>query len=150
MSTEHTQGRLEVADGRRIGVVLPNEVGGGFDSHCVALAQDSGGRLNAEANARRLVACWNACDGVGTDLLEQYPAPFTELRTQRDQLLAALKDVLSTHSAECKAELSLSTATENYSDHSPELDAYTEAAVASSKAETDARSAIAKVKGGAA
>lgn len=49
--------------------------------------------FNAEqiANARRLVACWNACNGVPTELLEAYPAPFSQLRAQRDELLEALK-----------------------------------------------------------
>lgn len=102
---QHTPGRLEVLDGRRISVTIPNEVAGGFDSHCVALAFNTDGRLDAEANARRLVACWNACDGVETDLLEaagdgllakslkQVGHKHDALRSaeaQRDELLVAL------------------------------------------------------------
>lgn len=105
-----------------------------------------------EADMRRIAACWNACQRFETDLLERvsrpgcygiHPAPQDRI----DELLEVLEKVLSTHGAECKAELTLSTATENYSDHHPELDAYTEAAVASSKAEQHARDVIAKVKG---
>jgi len=47
------------------------------------------------ANARRIVACVNACDGVGTELLENNPAPFSELRKQRDILLAALERIVT-------------------------------------------------------
>lgn len=51
--------------------------------------------FNAEqrANARRLVACWNACEGVDTQTLEQHPAPFSALRAERDELLAALREI---------------------------------------------------------
>lgn len=41
-----------------------------------------------KANARRIVAAVNACAGVPTELLEEYPAPFSEMRAERDQLLA--------------------------------------------------------------
>lgn len=43
------------------------------------------------ANARRIVACVNACAGVPTELLEEYPSPFSEMRSQRDMLLEALE-----------------------------------------------------------
>lgn len=46
------------------------------------------------ADARRLAACWNACTGVETELLESYSAPFSKLREQRDELLSAIKNVL--------------------------------------------------------
>lgn len=42
-------------------------------------------------DARRIVACVNACAGVPTELLEEYPAPFSEMRAQRDQLLGLLR-----------------------------------------------------------
>lgn len=55
--------------------------------------------FNAEqqANARRLVACWNACDGVPTDALEQIEGfgkaalPYHLLKAQRDEMLEALQ-----------------------------------------------------------
>lgn len=46
-----------------------------------------------EANARRIVACVNACAGVDAELLENYPAPFSELRKQRDELLATITKI---------------------------------------------------------
>lgn len=129
MSTEkHTQGRLEVVDSRRISIVLPNEIGGGFDSHCVALAFNTDGRLDADANARRLVACWNACEGAKTEDLEalgpQFIEPVIKLIDQRDELLVSLERLLGKSEAEGWA----------YSAEEREI----------------ARSAIAKVKGGAA
>lgn len=66
------------------------------------------------------------------------------MEADRVRMLEAAKKVLETHSAEAKASLSLSTAVDNYSDHTPELDEYTEAAVASSKAEAALREAIAQ------
>ena len=55
-----------------------------------------------EANARRLAACWNACEGIATPDLEVDNVTFTEmlrerttLKAQRDELLAALRVVQS-------------------------------------------------------
>ena len=52
-------------------------------------------------DTRRLVACWNACEGISTDNLKGN-VPVKELAhrynaalRERDELLAALKDVLS-------------------------------------------------------
>lgn len=49
-----------------------------------------------EANARRLAACWNACEGLSTEHLEQHGLPgfaqaISDLRAQRDELLEALR-----------------------------------------------------------
>ncbi|BEP44074.1 hypothetical protein [Variovorax sp. V15] len=52
-----------------------------------------------EANARRLVACWNACEGVPVEVLEGNAAgglPWNvadqiEFRVERDQMLEALR-----------------------------------------------------------
>lgn len=55
-----------------------------------------------EANARRLVACWNACENVDTDLLEDYPLGvishaiehgLRQMVEQRNELLDALKEL---------------------------------------------------------
>lgn len=52
--------------------------------------------LNGEANARRIVACVNACAGIGTEYLEHFGATtfndFKRVKHQRDELLAALED----------------------------------------------------------
>ena len=50
-----------------------------------------------EAACRRLVACWNACDGIATDVLVAIPGitgpmvSYHELKAERDALLAALE-----------------------------------------------------------
>ena len=92
MSKRHTQGRLTVEripatfnpkmDGFQLVGITPD----GQDLMTVALCTVND---SDEANARRLVACWNACANVDTELLEQYPAPFSVLREERDRLLAA-------------------------------------------------------------
>lgn len=75
---------------------------------------DSTGRLVAEldgygpgakaeaADARRLVACWNAFDGLPIELIDSMPGPVSEmachacdLMTERDQLLAALEHLVA-------------------------------------------------------
>lgn len=68
------------------------------------------GQIN-DADARRIVACVNACEGLDTDKLERVPVPFaqmlnvgfmelweqyTTLKEQRDELLQALQAL--THS----------------------------------------------------
>lgn len=54
------------------------------------------GDVYTEANARRIVACVNACEAFSTQQLEegQVIGIIGELRLQRDALLAALKDAV--------------------------------------------------------
>lgn len=52
---------------------------------------------NAKVDARRLVACWNACEGIPTEALEVSPNledVWNCVVAQRDELLAALESVL--------------------------------------------------------
>ncbi len=57
----------------------------------------TGASVSSEANARRIVACVNACAGISNDVLEQYAALMPavehckELEKQRDELLAELE-----------------------------------------------------------
>lgn len=50
-----------------------------------------------EDNARRIVACVNACEGIPTEVLESGPhriiQRYAAAERQRDELLAALKDL---------------------------------------------------------
>ena len=101
MSAQHTPGRMTVhtdgADGWPLLMI------GGPAGRIVANVNTESGvdttkapsiafkPMPATENARRLAACWNACEGVPTDLLEANPAPFSQLRAQRDELLEALK-----------------------------------------------------------
>jgi hypothetical protein len=96
MSAQHTQGRLEANDKRSKG-------GGGFSlfagGQYIGFVSDSDAITDWEANARRLAACWNACEGIedpenvipqlrrANDLVQQ----LEPLRIQRDELLAALR-----------------------------------------------------------
>lgn len=86
MSEWHTQERL-VVRGTRI-------FAEGERLDCVASMQVAN-QANWEEDARRLAACWNACEGVPTKFLVEHPAPFSEMRAQRDELLEALKAMLS-------------------------------------------------------
>lgn len=59
-----------------------------------------------EADARRIVACVNICEGIDTESIEKHVNLFdaeadavSKIAAQRDQLLAALKDLLATHEA---------------------------------------------------
>lgn len=52
------------------------------------------------ANFRRLAACWNACDGVSTEVLEDTTSSereilhhYVAMKAQRDELLDTLKDL---------------------------------------------------------
>ncbi len=92
-STQHTPGKLE-----QHGVWIFTDVA---DSAAIAKLEyggvDSPGFAAAKANARRLVACWNAFDGLDTELVESMvnvPEFFfkqVELLAQRDELLAGLQ-----------------------------------------------------------
>jgi uncharacterized protein (DUF1810 family) len=99
MSKQHTQGRLHVGEmhaGGRIALMSER-----FTIADVLSAFSSG---VDEANARRLVACWNACEGIPTDWMEKHAfgsidatlqsamSQVADARAQRDQLLAALRN----------------------------------------------------------
>lgn len=99
----HTKEPWNVLDGIRISASIKNEIGGGSDSHCVALTNKLMGAEVAEANARRIVACVNACDGIPTEYLEGEPSHIESKRmlkycvawykSDRDDLLAALEKI---------------------------------------------------------
>lgn len=104
MSAQHTPGRL-VEDTRGPRADIRSESG-----RIVAVTYGLGFPKTAEglekrtqedrANRRRLVACWNACDGLSTEALEsegnaalgwsRTASKLIHATTQRDELLAAL------------------------------------------------------------
>jgi hypothetical protein len=91
MSAQHTQGRLHVDQNY---TELVNIKCG--DDWVAEATSHSTIQLN-EANARRLVACWNACEGISTENLENN-VPVKELAKrynavirQRDRLPTALQ-----------------------------------------------------------
>lgn len=99
MSAKHTQGKVipAVSSFQPIGPCYAV----GIQDAKVAIAIT--GKLDepnadiSEANARRIAACWNACDGIPTAWLEGGAADILEhsiaLIKQRDELLALLTEV---------------------------------------------------------
>ena len=102
MNAQHTPGRLTVRGGYSI---YADDGKTPVADTCLSNSIPA----NDEANARRLVACWNACEGLTTEHLENidmlgetlagrfaaFHASERELMDTRDELLAALKDVLA-------------------------------------------------------
>jgi hypothetical protein len=100
MNAKHTPGRLEANDKRSKG-------GGGFSifagGQYIGFVSDSDAITDWEANARRLVACWNACEGLSTEALErmgtldrarvQLDAIRSQAIAQRDELLAVVQEL---------------------------------------------------------
>ena len=90
--TQHTHGRLHVN----------NDVGiYSSKGRLIASTHTSITQLG-NADARRLVAAWNACEGIPNELLEQsrcVPEACIALIIQRDELLAALKVMLRDYAA---------------------------------------------------
>lgn len=125
MSDQHTQGELCTAANYPHGKTsICTHTGTGW----VEI-----GTAKTEADARRLVACWNACDGLPIDLLEEVSVMKIDarIRQERDDLLKALKHI---NSAACYAS---------------EVATETREAMLLHIGQT-ARAAIAKVEGGAA
>ena len=94
-NAEHSHGKWTV------GKKVPTAVYAGNDSP-VCICDSMGETLSGTdaANARRIVACVNACRGLGTDELEQHGLvsavgyELIELTKQRDELLRDMQDVL--------------------------------------------------------
>jgi len=90
MSEKHTQGRLGLSrNGVIVGGPLQHYVNGSAQPQVfMACVGPDGGSEEQEANARRLVACWNACDGISTSDLEMDNVMFVAALKQRDRLSA--------------------------------------------------------------
>ena len=92
MSEQRTNGRLMV----RGGYSLYAEDGTPVADTCLTNSIPA----NDEANARRLKACWNACELVPTELLERSDVlaclsqKITQLTSQSDELLKALREAM--------------------------------------------------------
>lgn len=105
MSDQHTQGRMTVYKDNADSWPLLM-IGDPAASRIVANVNTEAGvdtskapsiafkKMPAEANARRLAACWNACEGVPTEVLEAqhggglpwHVADQIDQRIQRDEL----------------------------------------------------------------
>lgn len=69
MSEQHTQGRLivEPDENNKAAFIV------GEDHRAIARVNNAGLRGYFLSDARRLAACWNACEGIDTDNLEKFP-----------------------------------------------------------------------------
>ncbi|BCP56260.1 hypothetical protein K32_48770 [Kaistia sp. 32K] len=94
----HTIGRLEIRYSGEVGIE-----GGGLLAVVYPAAECQASKAEHATNARRIVACVNACEGFATEVLEganlhesAYAAEGREfeLTKQRDTLLAALERTL--------------------------------------------------------
>lgn len=107
MSAQHTPGRLAVAVEIFDNDGMPEtalQALGGAATVAVALEFGPNNPGMREANARRLAACWNACEGISTEALESdgnlgngWKLATYEMRdaiAQRDELLDLLQGVL--------------------------------------------------------
>lgn len=97
MSAQHTPGRLIVRNGYSLYAADGKTP---VADTCLTNSVPD----NDEANARRLVACWNACEGLPDEFLNSNPIKQlvqslwdrnSELEGQRDELLAALRMVMA-------------------------------------------------------
>lgn len=97
MSAAHTKGQLVAKkDGVIVGGPVRELPKGPVQSQIasVCCVEDA----DQQANARRLVACWNACDGSETEDLERLGAnfikPLIDLIDYRDAARTLLSDAL--------------------------------------------------------
>lgn len=84
VSTEHTDGRMTWhvrKDGSLI-YIIGNVLDGPHAQGDIY--------INA-TDLRRIAACWNACIDVETERLEEHPAPFSDLRQERDALAVRVR-----------------------------------------------------------
>ncbi len=71
---EHTKGRLHVrSDKRMIELIAEGSI---------RIARTESNSPEDQANARRLVTCWNACEGISTELLEEETRLIDAMKTE--------------------------------------------------------------------
>lgn len=99
MSDQHTPGQLHIAGRETRG--LPHTLVAARTLLFRVYSEAYGDFDQETANARRLVACWNACQGISTMDLEldnvQFVAQLKErlaFKAQRDELLETLLQIV--------------------------------------------------------
>lgn len=101
MSEKHTPGRLAANP------IQPNQIATADARREIARATILSSHHETAANARRIVACWNACEGISTEALElgaiqdriaSACGELYEVKRQRDELLQAIKNLVSVFS----------------------------------------------------
>lgn len=97
----HTKGKL------RIGTKYTTDIYADRAGHAIARTVNPQSAYEDEANARRLVACWNACDGMRLEDIEALSAIGNgvaslivygdDIKKQRDELLRELTNATPPH-----------------------------------------------------
>lgn len=105
--SEHTSGPLEFSSaghGSNGGITVDEHFIRRPEDDVAVAAEiiDPETGVPSESNARRLVACWNACQNIATDAIESGSLDLFQLQLdrmvltqQRDELLEALKSLVS-------------------------------------------------------
>lgn len=70
MSAAHTPGRLRLTAANALGLEGNPQAGDRLKIHSPWIEDAWDGDEEADANMRRLAACWNACEGLSTEALE--------------------------------------------------------------------------------
>lgn len=108
MSAKHTPGPWFISRPYQT-LYIESRIAGGMIQEVAAIGPNANGWSESEANARRIVACVNACESFSTEMLEgamsavvqggfvglwsnycDKKSEAEDLRAQRDELLAAL------------------------------------------------------------
>lgn len=109
MSAQHTPGRLRLFQvGDNLEFLCPATEDGESILTITHEGNTAFAVVLSDMNARRLAACWNACEGVPVEVLEAQQsgglpwrvADQIEQGVQRDELLAALQNLIAWHDAE--------------------------------------------------
>lgn len=97
-TTKHTQSQLHTGGD---GTVLYAEDGFAVANAAVFQGRQEPGE--SKENARRLVACWNACDGISTENLEDN-LPVKWLVRQYNETLSALRQIANGYTGALEPE----------------------------------------------
>jgi hypothetical protein len=93
--SNHTAGRLQVSISADKAVCLVEDLDGNSVCRCNAPFPFDTSWDERDANARRLVACWNWCEGFSTEFMERRVNPFSntllDVESDRDELIAQLR-----------------------------------------------------------
>lgn len=95
MNAKHTPGPWFISRPYQT-LYIESRIAGGMIQEVASIGPNANGWSESEANARRIVACVNACDGIPTEVLEAGRVAdqlWVHLKSQSDELLAALRHI---------------------------------------------------------
>ena len=107
MISQHTPCRLQLDDAQPVDILLAESEGSPYAMAIVPL-EGKVRDAKSEAKARRLLACWNACEGLSTQFLEacvsQHPQSIKRLFRDFEVSERGLLEALLALHGWCKAE----------------------------------------------